>query len=268
MPNYDKYDEEENEHNIYNISHFAEKSNLSARISSLPRVLSDDFKKAFRHWKVLLFGQGISVCLTAIGASSSELYLNCGVNAPTAQYCLVYLLLSLHLLPILIRDKEWRQYIPRFLNERVMKRQIDEWNLETTLPTEDEDSVYDHHQHDENNPGGEDDRIYRIPILNVRIKGPLRLYFLMAFMDVEANFFTFLAFRYTTYTSITLLDALAIPGAMIASRILLKCNYRPYHILGALICVAGTTLNVFVDFEDVRKHQGVSVTSAFWLKPL
>ena len=33
---------------------------------------------------------------------------------------------------------------------------------------------------------------------------------------------------------------------MIASKILLKCKYRPVHLVGASICTAGTILNVLL----------------------
>ena len=89
------------------------------------------------------------------------------------------------------------------------------------------------------------------------------LYFLMAVMDVEANFFTILAFRYTSYTSITLLDSLAIPGAMVASKMLLKCKYRPAHLVGATICTAGTILNVLSDYREEQQELEVSYLHSF-----
>eukprot|EP00542_Grammatophora_oceanica_P006956 CAMPEP_0194057158 /NCGR_PEP_ID=MMETSP0009_2-20130614/62540_1 /TAXON_ID=210454 /ORGANISM="Grammatophora oceanica, Strain CCMP 410" /LENGTH=46 /DNA_ID= /DNA_START= /DNA_END= /DNA_ORIENTATION= len=44
----------------------------------------------------------------------------------------------------------------------------------------------------------------------------------MAFLDAQANALTVLAFKYTTLTSVTLLDALAIPSAMIVSKTFLN----------------------------------------------
>jgi len=71
----------------------------------------------------------------------------------------------------------------------------------------------------------------------------------LAILNVEANFFTILAFRYTTLTSITLFDSLAIPAAMFTSKQLLGCRYYPSHMMGASICFIGVVMNVCVDFS-------------------
>jgi len=74
-------------------------------------------------------------------------------------------------------------------------------------------------------------------------------------LDVEANFFTVLAFRYTSITSVALFGALAIPGAMITSRWILKSNYGMAHLLGAGVCVLGVVANILVDYEyQEREH--------------
>jgi len=76
-------------------------------------------------------------------------------------------------------------------------------------------------------------------------------YLLLAFFDVEANVVTFLAFRYTTLTSVTLFDALAIPASMIISKCFFQNRrYRTLHYLGVVICMVGIVLNVLQDYES------------------
>lgn len=80
------------------------------------------------------------------------------------------------------------------------------------------------------------------------------MYFLMALLDLEGSYFTFLAFRYTTLTSVSLLDAIAIPSAMFFSRFLLKRCYQFPHFLGALICIVGVSINILGDFEGGNNY--------------
>lgn len=93
-------------------------------------------------------------------------------------------------------------------------------------------------------------RNIRIKEANHRNKKMLLVYPLIAFLDVEANYFTFLAFRYTTLNSVSIFDALAIPSAMICSRLLLRVSYSSIHYYGALICMLGVILNVIRDYTD------------------
>ena len=78
-------------------------------------------------------------------------------------------------------------------------------------------------------------------------------YIIIAILVVEGNYFTYLAFGYTTFSSITLYDSLSIPTAMIASRYLLLRRYRKPHLTGTLICMIGVLLNIFVDYEEDKK---------------
>uniref|UniRef100_A0A6U0HVD0 Uncharacterized protein n=1 Tax=Helicotheca tamesis TaxID=374047 RepID=A0A6U0HVD0_9STRA len=76
----------------------------------------------------------------------------------------------------------------------------------------------------------------------------------IAFLDVEANYFTFLAMRYTTLTSVVLFGALAIPSAMLCSKLFLARHYRFVHLLGAGVCLLGVCTNVLADFEEIHAH--------------
>lgn len=73
---------------------------------------------------------------------------------------------------------------------------------------------------------------------------------MLALLSAEAAFFTFLAYKYTSLPSASLLDNVNILAAMVGSRILLKRKYRLSHILGAAICCAGVAFNIFSDVEE------------------
>jgi solute carrier family 35 protein F1/2 len=87
----------------------------------------------------------------------------------------------------------------------------------------------------------------------IPLQAPAWIYFFVTLWDVEANYVTVLAFKFTTLTSVNLFDALAIPSAMVLSRIFLKRSYVPIHVIGAVICMSGIVVNVFTDYQ-VDKH--------------
>lgn len=76
-----------------------------------------------------------------------------------------------------------------------------------------------------------------------------RTYLTIAFLDVYANYTTILAFKYTTITSVSLFDALAIPSAIIVSKYFFGRNYTKVHYMGVLVCFVGIVINVFVDYQ-------------------
>ena len=76
------------------------------------------------------------------------------------------------------------------------------------------------------------------------------LYAAVAATDVYANYATILAFKYTTLTSVSLLDALSIPTAIILSRLAFSRRYTKKHTLGVLICFIGITINALQDYRE------------------
>ncbi|TAQ86214.1 hypothetical protein B7494_g5466 [Chlorociboria aeruginascens] len=64
-------------------------------------------------------------------------------------------------------------------------------------------------------------------------------YILLSFMDVEGNYFTVLAYRYTNLLSAQLLNFWSIVCVVIVSVILLRVRYKLAQILGILICCGG-----------------------------
>ena len=64
-------------------------------------------------------------------------------------------------------------------------------------------------------------------------------FFLFAFCDVQGNYFTVLAYNYTTIISAQLINFWAIVVVVIVSFLLLKVRYRWYQIIGIIICIGG-----------------------------
>ncbi|KAI9691731.1 MAG: hypothetical protein M1822_007803 [Bathelium mastoideum] len=72
-------------------------------------------------------------------------------------------------------------------------------------------------------------------------------YFILAFVDVEGNYFTVLAYRYTTILSAELINFWAIVVVVLISFTLMKVRYRPTQLLGILVCVGGMGLLIASD---------------------
>lgn len=183
---------------------------------SCTSAVGDALSKTIAHWKVLLFGQALSILFSTAGAVSTEYKLKCNLNTPLLLLALMYLLLSVHFF----------SNIFQYLKTSKVKR-----DTETDVDQKKQPQ-------------------FRFPLTNIPLKGPWRLYFLVALLNVESNYFLVRAFHYTSITSISLLTSLSIPGAMIASRFLLKSKYSVSHYVGATICMFGVALSIFSDLKD------------------
>ncbi|XP_074657554.1 solute carrier family 35 member F2-like [Tubulanus polymorphus] len=72
-------------------------------------------------------------------------------------------------------------------------------------------------------------------------------YFILAIIDVEANYMVVKAYQYTTVTSVQLLDCFTIPVVLILSWLILKARYKLVHYLGVVICILGVGALVLAD---------------------
>ncbi len=169
-----------------------------------------------RHWKIIVMGQLLSLCLASAGAAQATLYVDCQLSAPTFTMSTYYLILA-------IIHSTW-----------LIRKQIHEGQQQRQL-------AYETHQV----------MLVDRPQYNffgLKLQRPTWQYMLMATLDVEANAVTMLAFRYTTLTSVTLLDAVAIPSAMVISKIFLGRQYTWVHSLGVVVCMFGVVLNILQDY--------------------
>lgn len=76
------------------------------------------------------------------------------------------------------------------------------------------------------------------------------IYFLLALVDVEANFLVVKAYQYTTITSVMLLDCFTIPCVVFLTWFFLKTKYNLRHATGILICLVGLVILVYSDLEN------------------
>ncbi|POS86384.1 hypothetical protein EPUL_004613, partial [Erysiphe pulchra] len=64
-------------------------------------------------------------------------------------------------------------------------------------------------------------------------------YAILSFLDVEGNYFTVLAYRYTNLLSAQLVNFWAIVCVVIVSFTFLRVRYKPAQIIGIFICCSG-----------------------------
>jgi len=178
------------------------------------------------HWKIILFGQLMAVFMATRGSTAS-LQVQCGVSAPAFNASLVYGICFLHFVYFVCI--QWRNRQKAKSHSTTGTESAQQQNQ--TSPYK----LYGPH---------------RLPCTRLLLKTPWWKYLLFAFLDVEANYFTYLALRYSSIKSVTLLDTLAIPAAMISSRFVLKRQYSWTHIFGACVCIFGATITIFSDYEN------------------
>ena len=197
-------------------------------------------------WKVLAFAQLLSLLLAISGATNSTLSYECQLSAPTALVGLIYFSMAFHLF-----------WIPTYAHPNECDFEHVEEEAEGSSMNVDMDRVRgviadasdDHGTNPHTNEYSSEHPPRHLLFHHIPIHGSYRTYLLMAFLDVEANYLTYLAFRYTSLTSISLLDALAIPSAMVCSRFILKRIYRTPHFVGAAVCIVGVVVNVLGDYH-------------------
>ncbi|KEY68578.1 hypothetical protein S7711_05764 [Stachybotrys chartarum IBT 7711] len=64
-------------------------------------------------------------------------------------------------------------------------------------------------------------------------------YLIMSFLDVEGNYFTVLAYRYTNILSAQLINFWAIVVVVIISFLFLKVRYRLFQVIGIFVAIGG-----------------------------
>ncbi len=231
----------------------------------MARTIVDGVQHSIAHWKVLLFGQLISFFLAAAGAASEELNGRCSVSVPLTQTALVGSLLML-LGACKLKGwgsgcsragqhtkKEWDNHEEEEEEESFCSDGSDE---QIRQPTPNNDQDEDDHD------GGS--RVFMSKTSTLEkpkcqprsfcfglrtINAPSWMYFIVALVAVEARYLIFLSFRFTSFTFIYLVDALAIPSAMAFSKLLLKREYHFVHLLGGFVCMSGIVTNTVFDLK-------------------
>jgi len=208
-----------------------------ASLASIPNAFDNGILNTLNHWQILIFGQVLALVLAGIGATSSELHLTCGLSAPTMMLGLMYLLLSLHCIPIVL--KHYQNERNKSTSTKV-KGRTTRSGLELELPEEEADTI----------ANSKTKQKHTFPFTSIPLGFPWYKYFIVTFIDVESSFGIILAYKYTTFTSITLLGSLAVVGAMITSKIILNTQYQISHFIGVFLCILGIGINIMSDIED------------------
>ncbi|KAJ1349111.1 hypothetical protein KIN20_004562 [Parelaphostrongylus tenuis] len=81
-------------------------------------------------------------------------------------------------------------------------------------------------------------------------------YFLLALIDVEANYMVVSAYQFTNLTSIQLLDCSTIPMVLLLSWLFLSVRYLISHIIGVCICLIGIACLIWADILDGKGSIG------------
>ncbi|KAE8349147.1 hypothetical protein BDV28DRAFT_141855 [Aspergillus coremiiformis] len=89
-------------------------------------------------------------------------------------------------------------------------------------------------------------------------------YIILAFCDVEGNYFIVLAYRYTTMLSAQLINFWAIAVVVTLSFLFLRVRYHITQVLGILICIGG--MGVLIASDHITGTNGGDVTSGNQLK--
>jgi solute carrier family 35 protein F1/2 len=79
-------------------------------------------------------------------------------------------------------------------------------------------------------------------------------YLIMSFMDVEGNYFTVLAYRYTNLMSAQLINFWAIVVVVVISFFVLRVRYKLFQVIGILICCGG--MGILIGSDHLQKSNG------------
>jgi len=83
-------------------------------------------------------------------------------------------------------------------------------------------------------------------------------YIILSFCDVEGNYFTVLAYRYTTILSAQLINFWAIVIVVVISFLFLKVRYHWAQVLGILICVGG--MGILIASDHIQGVNGGDIS--------
>ena len=176
-----------------------------------------------------LSGLGLAQCtafLTALSATASTALANRGASAPAWQSFFIYVLLGGFYVPYHARQKSREAEAEGAGGQGLGFTDLAPPPPSTPLSTG---------LTAQGSPGSS--------------RTPAR-YALLAFIDTQANYWIVKAFRYTSLTSVTLLDCAAVPFSMALSVAILGSSYSRAHIAGGALSFGGLALLVLTDTES------------------
>ena len=218
-------------------------------------MLDGAWENIRRQWRLLALGQLLSFLNVANGAAQASLSLSCHLFAPLFTLGLVYFCLSLGLIPIwwnrrkelrekegdgiMVDEQQQQEYTPP--SSESSFRRIESFFTVSQSSHGTAKSILE--------PAFKPDPNGNYSLLGiVPLSAPPLAYLPMATLDVWAQFFFLTSLRYTTLTSVTLLDSIAIPTAMLLSSLVLARKYKCAHFVGIFSCFIGIFMDVFQDY--------------------
>ena len=265
-------------------------STVASIARTVVSTINDGIVNTVAHWKVLLFGQCVAFVLAVAGGTNEVLHFECKVNAPSTYNTFGYSLIAIWGCCMLRRDMKKDKAKNEPTTEE-KERIVDEGEHE-------DHGEEDHNDDEDDELTLEDDSPRKRSIFSLRrnkqhrdrywssgkshgsdsklrpqypfmcglftIHAKWYYYFAVAFIEAQAYYLVFLAFRYTSFTFVYVSDALAIPSAMIFTKLFMKRKYLWTHILGCTICIAGIVVNTA---DDIKLEDGMEhITSSEHIK--
>jgi solute carrier family 35 protein F1/2 len=120
-------------------------------------------------------------------------------------------------------------------------------NTYNKMPDQDPDSIIDIGSGTGGGTGGGDGSYLAV---FCTLSCPWWLYALIATVDLEANVLVVSAYRYTSVTSVMLLDCFSIPCVMLLSHFFLGAQYTRRHLGGVVVCLCGMACIVYSDYSS------------------
>ena len=254
---------------------------------TITSTIVDGIVHTVAHWKVLLLGQAVAIVLAIAGATNEVLSLECRVSAPSTYNAFGYCLVGIVGGFLLKRSERKRikqggadvEELKQIRNTENNEGDNDDGDddhdeVDDDLTLEDDDSPRKRYSFfstlrgssnakarspDQGGRHGTDTRShgsnskhpqqYSFLFGLFTIHTKWYYYFGVAFIEAQAYYLIFLAFRYTTFTFVYVSDALAIPAAMIFTKLIMKRGYKWIHLLGGAVCIAGIVVNTVSDMS-------------------
>lgn len=203
----------------------------------LLRYLKPAIGRICAHGKVLFAGQILSLFLASTSALSASMHFNCNVSLPTTQTSMVFMLMAMHLFVLLLKK---RKHLPSELPQD---------NPSSHSSDEEEDSEEENDDKFHGKSNAPPALPYSMLFGLIPLHNPWWVYAGFGLISVQGSYVAFLAYKYTTLPSASLLDNVNIIAAMVGSKLLLRRRYTKFHIVGALVCCLGVAMNIVSDIE-------------------
>eukprot|EP00986_Skeletonema_menzelii_P006442 scaffold2430_cov146-Skeletonema_menzelii.AAC.14 len=236
-------------------------------------TIVDGLVNTAAHWRVILLGQVVALVLAVAGASNQILDTECSVSCPFVYNVFTYCIIAVFAAFALKREEKLKR--ANEINTEEQERfQSTEPSGQDDDGAEDDDLTMDSETRQNrfsfrrsqrgkpirsgNNSTGSKDKIRTYPFLFglFTIHAKWYYYALVALVESQAYYLIFVAFRYTSFTFVYVSDALAIPSAMIFTKLIIKRGYLWMHLIGGAICMAGIVVNTASDMslQDGLEH--------------